>query len=312
MADIAWLIPVLDLSNPSIRIRRYNISNKMNFLGVRSKIISDYYGRTLGDIKEEIGDAKIVIITQCTERDLRIIQYLKAYNYKFVFDHCEAIFNLPHEASILSSVDMISCCSTLLRDLTRQHGFEHATVLKDAIEDRYPSGQVVYENRYERPKAVYCGMGGNSYLAYDCLKSHLDKAGYDLVLITEWANATVKWNPDTWPDDLIKNDVSLCPQDMRFQIAKSNNKVTTAMALGMPVLASPISSYKEVIDHGLNGFLCTTDSDWIDCLIQLKDPDVRRKIGTGAKKVIETYSLEVVTKQWLLALDTLSPLTWGV
>lgn len=305
MADIVWLIPVLDLSNPSIRIRRYNVSNKMNSLGVQSKIISDYYGRNLGDIREEIGDAKIVVITQCTERDLRIIQYLKAYNYKFVFDHCEAIFNLPFEAAILSLVDMISCCSTLLRDLTIQHGFQHAVALKDAIEERYPSGQVVYENRYTRPKAVFCGMGGNSYLASDYLKSHLDKAGYDLVLITEWVNATVKWDSDTWPDDLIKNDVSLCPQDMRFQIAKSNNKVTTAMAFGMPVLASPISSYKEVINHGRNGFLCTTDSDWIDCLIQLKDPDVRRRVGTEAKKVTEIYSLEVTTKHWLLAFQSL-------
>jgi glycosyltransferase involved in cell wall biosynthesis len=38
------------------------------------------------------------------------------------------------------------------------------------------------------------------------------------------------------------------------------------MALGIPVVASPVGEKKHVIRHGINGFLAGTEEDWYQYL----------------------------------------------
>jgi glycosyltransferase involved in cell wall biosynthesis len=148
------------------------------------------------------------------------------------------------------------------------------------------------------------GMGGNAELALN-MKSIIESAGYELIIISEWDNATIKWNIDTWHEELNKCDVVLCPcRDV--QPAKSNVKVTTAMALGLPVIASPLKAYEEVIQHGKNGYLCTTENEWLSALIELKDANKRKSIGENAKKSISNYMLEPITSQWVQLLFDLT------
>ena len=149
----------------------------------------------------------------------------------------------------------------MLAEMVVRGGYQPVCIIKDAIEDIPNKPTAVYEDRYEKPKAVYVGMGGNSFLVTEHLKDVIEKAGYDLVIITEWDNATVKWDFNTWPKFMCDGDVVLCPQRVNVQPAKSNVKVTAAMDLGLPVIASPIQAYREVISHGENGFLCDAQEE---------------------------------------------------
>jgi len=154
-------------------------------------------------------------------------------------------------------------------------------------------------------KAGFFGMGGNSFLISEWLKSTIEDAGYDIVLCTEWDNATVKWTIDGWMDVMNECDVVLCPQRVDVQPAKSSIKATTAMALGMPVIASPLQAYKEIIQHGENGFICDTKEEWYEALIKLKDSGLREKIGIAAKKSVEGYSLVSIAEEWKDTLNAI-------
>jgi glycosyltransferase involved in cell wall biosynthesis/tetratricopeptide (TPR) repeat protein len=300
---IVWFIPTLDLTNPSIRLRRFNICQQLVDMGIDSTIISNYYGNNIYETRNKVGDATVAIFTQFGKEDLEIMKHLKSSDIKCVFDHCEALFNFPFERECMEEVDLITCCSTKLKEITNEHGFMKTVVLKDAVEKT--SDKAVYENRYLKPKAVYVGMGGNSWLVNEYLKDTIEEAGYEIVLCTEWDNATHRWTEEGWVDVMNACDVVLCPQRVEVQPAKSSVKATVAMALGLPVLCSPLQAYKEIIKDGENGFICDTKEEWKNALIKLKDSTVRKKIGEAGKASIGEYSLPVIASQWISTLTEL-------
>lgn len=152
-------------------------------------------------------------------------------------------------------------------------------------------------------RAGFFAMGGNSFLVTDYLKDIIESCGYELFLCTEWENATKKWSLDEWPDDMVACDVILCPQRVDVQPGKSSVKATTAMAFGMPVIASPLQAYKEVIVHGVNGYIAETKEEWKKALLALKDVEVRRKIGKEAKKAVRSYRLAENVKNYSNLID---------
>jgi glycosyltransferase involved in cell wall biosynthesis len=154
-------------------------------------------------------------------------------------------------------------------------------------------------------KAGYFGMGGNSWLINDWLKDTIEEAGYEIVLCTEWDNATHRWTEEGWPAVMNECDVVLCPQRVDVQPAKSSVKATVAMALGLPVLCSPLQAYKEIIQNGENGFICDTKEEWKEALIKLKDSSLRKKIGEAGRGSISDYSLPSITGQWVNTLTKL-------
>lgn len=303
-ASIAWLVPVLDLSNPSIRLRRYNVHEKLKEIGVESTLITNYYGKSVYDIRNQVGNASVVVMTQFSQEDFEIMRYLKTQGKKLAYDHNEALFGYPMEGECFKEADAMVCCSSVLAQMTKSLGFGPVAVIRDAYEDNFEFPTPVYADRYEKPKAVYMGMGGNSFLANEWLRPVIEEAGYDLVVITEWDNATIKWNPKTWPQDLCNCDVVLCPQRADVQPAKSNVKATTAMSLGLPVIGSAIQSYREVIEHGKNGYLAQDLKGWKAALEELKDPKVRERVGRSAKGSVSAYSLDAIARNWKqLCLD---------
>lgn len=291
---IAWLIPQFDLNYPSTRIRRYNIHNRLLYLGIDSTIITNYYNFNIEETMCKLQECQIVIFTQYAEYDFRLIKRLKEKQIKIIFDFCEALFDGLYQSGCFVRFDKIVCCSTKLAEMTNEKGYNNTIIIKDAIEQKNVSHQ--YENN-EKLKAVYMGMGGNAVLAKD-MKLIVEAADYELIIISEWDDATIKWNVDTWHEELNKCDVVLCPQ-RDCQPAKSNVKVTTAMALGLPVIASPLKAYEEIIQHGKNGYLCTSSKEWSDALIELKDENKRKLIGENAKRSINNYMLEPIANQWV-------------
>ena len=96
------------------------------------------------------------------------------------------------------------------------------------------------------PLKVYCvSYGGNSVFAEE-LRPIIDQLGMKLITVNEWDNADVKWNKDTWLDELKKADIVICRSDWARQPAKSQNRLTQALALGKPVVCSPLDAYKAV------------------------------------------------------------------
>lgn len=91
-------------------------------------------------------------------------------------------------------------------------------------------------------------------------------------------------------------DIGIMPlTDTPWARGKCGYKLIQYMACGLPVVASPVGVNKEIVEHGVNGFLAETDEEWRTALgTLLSDADMRRRMGAaGRRKVEEHYSLQV-------------------
>src|SRR5258706_1512975 len=110
------------------------------------------------------------------------------------------------------------------------------------------------------------------------------------------------WFKDREIEDLLQFDIGIMPlRDDVWSRGKCGFKVLQYMALGLPAVSSPVGVNTEIIDHGVNGFLCSTEEDWFACLKNLIDHSaLREKMGReGRKKVINHYSVVSNTPTFL-------------
>lgn len=102
------------------------------------------------------------------------------------------------------------------------------------------------------------------------------------------------WTENTETKDLGTLDVGVMPlEDGPWERGKCGLKLIQYMALGLPVLASPVGVNVEIVEPGENGFLCSTEDEWIQAMELLaSDPGMRKRFGEqGRRKVVEEFSL---------------------
>jgi len=106
----------------------------------------------------------------------------------------------------------------------------------------------------------------------------------------------VPWTEDTEVELIQSMDVGIMPlNDTPWARGKCGYKLIQYMACGLPVIASPVGVNARIVEHGVNGFLASTDAEWREALSMLmRDPELRARLGAaGRKKVEEKYSLQV-------------------
>jgi hypothetical protein len=91
-------------------------------------------------------------------------------------------------------------------------------------------------------------------------------------------------------------DIGIMPlADGVFERGKCGYKLIQYMACGLPVVASAVGANREIVRHGIDGFLAETEEEWRDALRTLAaDPALRARMGAaGRRRVEEAYSLQV-------------------
>lgn len=103
-----------------------------------------------------------------------------------------------------------------------------------------------------------------------------------------------RWSKDTEIPDLMQLDIGVMPlvQDMWAE-GKCGFKALQYMALGIPSVLSPVGVNKEIVEHGRNGFLCSTTEEWLTCLRMLLDnAPLRQQLGKAGQETVRTrYSV---------------------
>lgn len=89
-------------------------------------------------------------------------------------------------------------------------------------------------------------------------------------------------------------DIGIMPlDDTPYNRGKEAYKIKEYMAAGLPVVCSPVGHNVDIVEHGVTGFLATTEEDWIAHLTRLiRDPDFRARVGADGRRLVqERYAL---------------------
>ena len=104
------------------------------------------------------------------------------------------------------------------------------------------------------------------------------------------------WTEDTEIACIAAFDVGIMPlHDTPWERGKCAYKLLQVMAAGRPVIASPVGANRQVVQHGVNGFLAETTEEWTEALRKLADPALRQRMGAEARRTVEEqYSTAIV------------------
>ena len=105
----------------------------------------------------------------------------------------------------------------------------------------------------------------------------------------------ISWSEQAEADLLATASIGIMPlEDTPFQRGKSALKIIQYMAVGIPVVASPVGANTDVVRDKESGFLAHTPDDWVEAIGRLAtDREARERMGQrGRQLAVRDYSLQ--------------------
>lgn len=101
-----------------------------------------------------------------------------------------------------------------------------------------------------------------------------------------------KWL-DKQPAEMDQSDFMLVPlTDNTYNRSKSSTKFLEASSYKIPGIWQRIRQYEEIVEHGKNGFLVTTEDEWYNSIVtMLTDAKLRKSMGEQAFKTAEKWDI---------------------
>jgi len=110
------------------------------------------------------------------------------------------------------------------------------------------------------------------------------------------------WNKQTELYDLSSFDIGIMPlPDDEWANGKCGLKGLQYMALEIPTIMSPVGVNTEIIQDGKNGFLASSEEQWLERLSMLiESKELREQVGkAGRNTVVTKYSVEANKHKYL-------------
>lgn len=117
-----------------------------------------------------------------------------------------------------------------------------------------------------------------------------------------------EWSEEDEVDDLQSFDIGLGPlTDDVWTRGKCGLKLVQYLAVGVPVVCSPVGANKEIVADGKVGFWARDDKEWIERLsLLITNPDLRQKMGErGRERIKQGYSLQAIASKLVDMLNKL-------
>lgn len=95
----------------------------------------------------------------------------------------------------------------------------------------------------------------------------------------------------------------LLPND--FNKYKCGFKALEYMAIGIPVVSSPVAANAQIIDEGKDGLLAESKDNWVEALSKLiQNSELRQKMGqAGRRKVEKSFDVAIIANQLKTIMD---------
>jgi glycosyltransferase involved in cell wall biosynthesis len=255
---------------------------------------------------------------------------VKVFRKKIIYDFDDAIWlpNTSQENRLASKLKwhskvesickwsyVISCGNKYLYDYAKQ--FNTRVVLNPTtIDTKKLHNTILYPQKIKSNLRIIGWTGTHSTLKYlnhilPAIQSLEQKfpGQFKFVVIADRRPVFklsslhyIQWSKETEVQDLLQFDIGLMPlTDDVWAKGKCGFKALQYMALNIPCLASPVGVNSAIIDEGVNGFLCSTLTQWEENIEGLLNNDtLREQMGEkGREKVLSYYSVESNSSNFL-------------
>ena len=114
-----------------------------------------------------------------------------------------------------------------------------------------------------------------------------------------------EWNLKKEVENFQSIDIGVYPlPDTEWVKGKAAFKAIQYMAVGVPVVASPVGMTNEIIQDDVNGFFAKSNEEWVEKISRLIESlDLRKKIGfAGRRTVEEKFSVKENARKYLKIL----------
>jgi len=113
------------------------------------------------------------------------------------------------------------------------------------------------------------------------------------------------WSEDLEVELINSMDIGIMPLNQgAWEKGKCSYKLIQYMACAKPVIASAVGQNNYIVDHGVNGFLCKDNDEWLQAFITLiTNVQLRAEFGlNGCEKVRSKYNITRNLEQFNLIL----------
>lgn len=236
------------------------------------------------------------------------IQIIRWKKISIIYDFDDAIYlgekrNSRSTILMIKSAESIAVANPLLAAYCRRFTEKNIKIIPSPVDTE----RITPAKNKSEGKIVIGWVGSlwtEKYL--NILKSVFEKMNnpeVELLLVgtsgsLQVTNLTVNyvnWSYEKEVNYLQQMDIGIMPLfDDEWSRGKGGYKLYQYMAAGIPLVASPIGINKEIVDHGENGFLATSNDEWLEYLNKLVgDPELRINLGrAGRKKAEDFYSYQ--------------------
>ena len=210
---------------------------------------------------------------------------------------------------------LVTVTTDRLADVMRKYN-PNVAVLPNCV-----PGELLELERPRRDKVTVGWAGGASHALDMALiaeqlgrfldrtpKAQLHLIGTDYRKTVARVGRFTGWDNDT--STYYRNidfDIGLAPlTDSPFNACKSPIKALEYAALGIPVIASDVTPYREFVIDGVTGFLCKRKSDWGRRLDELaNDQQLREDMGRKAREHAAQWTIQRNWHRWEAAYEGL-------
>lgn len=129
-------------------------------------------------------------------------------------------------------------------------------------------------------------------------KKYGDRISFKVIGDKNYVNESLgikgtEWSRETEIRELQTIDIGIMPlPDDEWSKGKCGLKGLQYMSLGIPTIMSPVGVNTDIILQGINGFLASTEQEWLEKLeLLIENPQLRERFKKeGQKTVAEKYS----------------------
>jgi len=254
-----------------------------------------------------------------------LLRTCRALGRKVVYDFDDAIFLRP-DGSPSPHVNRLDACLRLASKVIAGNGYlaEYARRLNPPVRVLpTPVPSLPFAPRVRAPGRFVLGWIGSKSTIPDLahIGGALKQASAKMPeLVVRVVSAepvafdgvrveNVRWQLDTADAELGQADAGIMPlRDNPFTLGKCAYKALQCMALGRPVIVTPIGMSREVVTDGREGLWAATEAEWVQAICRLHaNPEEAARMAAAAHAKAQEYRVELMAERLVALVKTLLP-----